>query len=203
MTRKPQQARSKATVDAIIEAGFICVARHGIADTSTRQIIETAGVSTGSFYEYFASKEALIEVMYERFVSDAVSMLQPQLPSIVQMSIQDLVRTLLRHLEVFLLKDDELYLRCARYVARVDIKRYLEPAAKLLMEMVTRHALNNEETRKIRDLQTLVYIFVNGGIALVVQHLTDPNPPISFEQLSNGLANMVGHYVAEENRVVR
>lgn len=201
MPRKPQQARSKATKDAIIEAGFICVAKHGLEDASVRQIIETAGVSPGSFYEYFSNKDALIDAMYERFIHDALAMIEPLTPSIVQMSIEDLIRALLKNLEAFLLDNDQLYLSCARYAMQVDVKGLLEPASKMLTEIVTRHALNNPETMRIRDLPALAYIFVNGGIALVVRHLTDPKPSISFEQLANGLAHMVGHYVAAENRL--
>ena len=98
MPRKPQQPRARATVDAIIEAGFRCVAKDGLANTSVRQIIETAGVSPGSFYEYFENKDAVLKAMLERF-------------------------------------------------------------------------------------------------------LTDTNPPISFERFSEGLALMVGHFVAQENRL--
>ena len=56
MPRKPQQSRAKATVDAILEAGFQAVASHGTQAT-TRQIAETAGISIGSLYEYFSNKE--------------------------------------------------------------------------------------------------------------------------------------------------
>ncbi len=42
------------------------------------------------------------------------------------------------------------------------------------------------------------YIFINGGIFTVLRHLSDPDPPITFEELSGGLARMVSHYVARE-----
>jgi hypothetical protein len=42
------------------------------------------------------------------------------------------------------------------------------------------------------------YIFINAGIFSVVRHLSDPNPPISYAELTQGLADMVDHYVAQE-----
>lgn len=203
MPRKPQQARAKATMDAIIEAGFRCVAEHGMAATTTRQIIEVAGVSPGSFYEYFTNKEMVFEVMYQRFVADALMLIEPLAPQVVQMDIEDLIRALLAKLEALLKENDGLYLKCAQHSAHIEIKDYLEPAAKLLRELVIQHAISNPQTMHIRDLPTLVYIFVHGGIALIIRHLTDPNPPISFEQLSNGLAIMVGYYVKQENGLAR
>lgn len=203
MPRQPQQARAKATADAIIEAGFKCVAKHGMAGTTTRQIIEIAGVSPGSFYEYFSNKEMVFEVMYQRFVADALTLIEPLSPQLVQMDIEDLIRALLARFEMLLKENDGMYLKCAQHAAQVEIKQYLEPAAKLLRELVIQHAISNPQTMHVRDLPTLVYIFVHGGIALIIRHLTDPNPPISFEQLSNGLATMVGYYVRRENELAR
>ncbi|MCO5399700.1 TetR/AcrR family transcriptional regulator [Ralstonia soli] len=58
--RKPRQARSFMTVEAILEAARILFARDGFEATSTTRIAEVAGVSVGSLYEYFTSKEALV-----------------------------------------------------------------------------------------------------------------------------------------------
>ena len=60
MPRKPRQQRSRATVDAIVEAGFICVAELGITGTTTRHIAERAGISVGSLYEYFGDTDAAV-----------------------------------------------------------------------------------------------------------------------------------------------
>ena len=44
----------------------------------------------------------------------------------------------------------------------------------------------------------MLYIFINGGIFAVVQHLSNPNPPITYDELSDGLAEMIAHYVERE-----
>ena len=63
MPRNPSQQRSIATVNAIIKAGFICVAEKGLAATTTRHIAAVAGVGVGSVYEYFKNKEAIYSAM--------------------------------------------------------------------------------------------------------------------------------------------
>lgn len=199
MARTPQQPRAKATRDAIVEAGFICVAKHGVEAATTRQIIEIAGVSPGSFYEYFENKEKLFDAMFQRLVDDALAMVEPLLPTIVQMSIQDMVRALLANFDRFMRDNDELYLKCARDATGVNEKYFLEPAARLLQNVVAQHALHHPETMRIRDLPTMAYLVVNGGLALVLRYYTDPHPPISFERFSEGLAQFVGHYVTQEN----
>ncbi|MDP2226305.1 MAG: TetR/AcrR family transcriptional regulator [Moraxellaceae bacterium] len=198
MPRKPQQRRSRATFDAIVEAGFICVAERGIEATTTRHIAEIAGIGVGSLYEYFRNKEAVFDAMNQRFVSDVVAMLQPLMPELVRLSIGDAIKLMLDNFGDFLNRNNQRYLKCARQAMRVELKNYMEPITRLLMEIVMQHVLHNPEHMRLRRIPAMSYIFINGGIYSVVQHLSDPNPVISYEELSQGIADMVSHYVAQE-----
>jgi AcrR family transcriptional regulator len=64
--RRPRQERSLMTVDAILEAARTLLARDGFDATSTTRIAEAAGVSVGSLYEYFTSKDALVAKLIKR-----------------------------------------------------------------------------------------------------------------------------------------
>ena len=66
-TRKePTQARSKVTFDAILEAAAQLLEEGGYAGTTTNAIAERAGVSIGSVYEYFPSKDAIFTSLKKR-----------------------------------------------------------------------------------------------------------------------------------------
>ncbi|MEX3968740.1 TetR/AcrR family transcriptional regulator [Paraburkholderia sp. EG286B] len=54
------------TVDAILEAARKLLARDGFDATSTTRVAEAAGVSVGSLYEYFTSKDALVATLIKR-----------------------------------------------------------------------------------------------------------------------------------------
>jgi len=60
--RKPTQSRARATAQAIEQAFVQLLVEKGYAQVSIRQVLALAGVGAGSFYEYFASKEALAAV---------------------------------------------------------------------------------------------------------------------------------------------
>jgi AcrR family transcriptional regulator len=64
--RSPRQERSRATHEAIVEAAARLFAESGLAATTTARIARVAGVSPGSMYHYFPSKEALVAAVFER-----------------------------------------------------------------------------------------------------------------------------------------
>src|SRR6266540_4026301 len=64
--KQPRQKRSLETVDAILAATAQVLVRHGYEGANTNRIAEAAGVSVGSLYQYFPSKEALVTALIER-----------------------------------------------------------------------------------------------------------------------------------------
>jgi AcrR family transcriptional regulator len=69
--REPTQGRSRATVAAILEAAARVFAASGYAGATTNHIARRAGVSIGSLYEYFPSKDAILVALVERHVDEA------------------------------------------------------------------------------------------------------------------------------------
>jgi len=64
------QERSRATVEALIEATARVLIREGYDRASTNRIAELAGVSIGSLYQYFPSKEALVAAVIDRHTQE-------------------------------------------------------------------------------------------------------------------------------------
>ena len=67
--KSPKQARSAATVVAVVEAAARILEAEGFAGFSTNAVAERAGVSIGSLYQYFPDKEALLWALIERETS--------------------------------------------------------------------------------------------------------------------------------------
>lgn len=68
--RKPVQARSEATVAAILEATAQVLETHGYDGATTGRIAGRAGVSVGSLYQYFPTKDALVAELVERHFAE-------------------------------------------------------------------------------------------------------------------------------------
>jgi AcrR family transcriptional regulator len=64
--KRPIQRRALVTVDAILEAAAQIIGVRGLEGFTTNAVAERAGVSIGSLYQYFASKDALMAALIER-----------------------------------------------------------------------------------------------------------------------------------------
>jgi AcrR family transcriptional regulator len=66
----PVQARSKMTVEVILDAAEQVFAQRGFTGGTTNHIAEQAGVSIGSLYQYFPNKEAIMMGLMERHLAE-------------------------------------------------------------------------------------------------------------------------------------
>lgn len=73
--KRPVQARSAATVEAIFEATIQVLLEVGADLLTTTRVAERAGVSVGTLYQYFPNKDSLLFAVVEHhlnLVADAV-----------------------------------------------------------------------------------------------------------------------------------
>ncbi len=66
--RTPKQHRGIQTKNRIMKAAFQLFAKKGIHGTNSKEIVEKAGVSIGSFYSYFKDKKTLLLEMLEDYL---------------------------------------------------------------------------------------------------------------------------------------
>jgi AcrR family transcriptional regulator len=76
--RRPMQARSHATWDAILEAAAQVLERDGPAGFNTTSVAERAGVSIGTLYQYFPDKQAILLAAAEREIGAAPALANRQ-----------------------------------------------------------------------------------------------------------------------------
>jgi len=70
------QERKDAKKRHILDSAAKVFAVKGYYNTNIRDILDEAGISTGSFYFYFNTKEAVFEILYDEMIKTYVSVLQ-------------------------------------------------------------------------------------------------------------------------------
>jgi AcrR family transcriptional regulator len=196
--RKPVQQRAIATVDAIVEAGFMAVAEHGMAGTTTRHIAALAGISVGSLYEYFKNKEEIYAAMNRKLVDEVIGVIKPLVPQLVTMDIAPAIRLMMHTLGELLQRDNGRYLQCARQGIQTQMKTDLHPINRVLIDLMLQYVMHHPRYTRLQNLPTMSYIFIHGGMFTLMHFLNDPNPPITYDALVDGLAQMVAHHANHE-----
>jgi len=88
------QERSRATVDALVEATARILVKEGFEKASTNRIAEIAGVSVGSLYQYFPSKEALVAAVIDRHNEEIMGIVRTALVEVADLPIDKAVQKL-------------------------------------------------------------------------------------------------------------
>ncbi|KGD64779.1 TetR family transcriptional regulator [Alcanivorax nanhaiticus] len=79
MKKEPRQARSRATVQAMVDACARILEERGYAGLTTNAVAEVAGVSIGSVYEFFPGKDAIVARLADTLLADVSATLNARL----------------------------------------------------------------------------------------------------------------------------
>ena len=71
--KSPVQARSTASVDAILEATLQVLLVTGKERLTTTRVAERAGVSVGTLYQYFPNKSSLLQAVLKRHFDEVAA----------------------------------------------------------------------------------------------------------------------------------
>jgi AcrR family transcriptional regulator len=71
--KSPKQARSRQLVEVLLEATARVLAKEGWRKATTNRIAEVAGVTVGSLYQYFPSKESLVAALLDRHLEQLMA----------------------------------------------------------------------------------------------------------------------------------
>jgi AcrR family transcriptional regulator len=74
--KPPQQARSKRTLERVLDAAEDVIRERGVAGLTVSEVVRRAGSSVGAFYARFADKEGLLATLHERTCDEALATAQ-------------------------------------------------------------------------------------------------------------------------------
>jgi AcrR family transcriptional regulator len=135
--KQPRQARSRVLVDAVVEATEKVLAEEGAGGVTTTRVAEVAGVSVGSLYQYYPSRESLIAAVIERRVEDDLRWMDTVLPTLIGQPLRVILRQCLERVVQLFRAETALYreiLTSMESVARSDV------AASMVAEGTRRFA---------------------------------------------------------------
>lgn len=195
--RTPRQDRSIKTKEAIVQAAMKLFSDKGFHQTNTKQIAAAAGVSTGSFYSYFADKRAVFIDVLHVYGEQLMAQIEA---SMAEINFDTIHRTdLIAHLVDTLLISHKAFIG---YHKELTIMYYSDEEIKLLMdaqyEVGRRKALQylqaGQDELKTEDVEA-ASIIVFETMSAIVDVISFSPQRISTERLKSELVNMIINYL--------
>ncbi len=196
--KEPKQARSQATVDAILTATARVLVREGYDRASTNRVAEEAGVSVGSLYQYFPTKEALVAALIDRHMSQMENVLGSNIDDLRDTSIPDATLALVRLMLAAHAQNPKLHRIFAEQVPRIGrMSRFYEIEEKL-GERLRAYLERHKASLRTKNLDLSVFLVVSVVEALT--HMTVVDHPGRFdeEELAQEITSLILRYVMKD-----
>lgn len=193
--KRPRQERAKATVETILEAAAHVLVTSGYEGTTTKAIAERAGVSIGSLYQYFPSKEAVVAMLLERFHQRALELLSDKLAphpiSDLDQEVRELVGALVELYEVNP-RLQRILLEQAPRIGRLQVLQEIEARVESLVQIVL---AQNLEFERPRSLGLIVFVITRALRSAVWAAVVERPELIGTPELVEELSTLILGYL--------
>ncbi len=141
--KRPKQSRSRVLYDSLVEATKRLLASEGVAAVTTARVAELAGVSIGSLYQYFPSREALIAAVIDHRLEADLQELMPMLEGLRAVELDEAIRGLIEVVVRYYRDETSLYREMVAAMPEVDremhVRRVLEGFDKVIVVVLDPH----------------------------------------------------------------
>jgi AcrR family transcriptional regulator len=192
--KKPKQSRSKATVDAIIEATARVLVERGFDGATTNHIAQVAGVSVGSLYQYFPNKAALVLAVVERHCTEMLEMLQASAQSLGDAPLPLAVRKYVKAMVDAHMVDPALHRVFVQQMMHVGFE-HLHQIDRATRVVVQAYLDAHRDEIIPQDTQLATFVLVRAVEAVVHGVVLDPRDDIDPDALAEEVTALVLRYL--------
>jgi len=194
--KKAIQPRAQATVDAILTATARLLVREGYDRASTNRIAEAAGVSIGSLYQYFPSKEALVAALLARHVEEMSEILHIAAAAVVDAPLRVAVEHVVRAMLAAHAIDPQLHKVLVEQVPRVGrLERIHEIETRALALAALFLEKHRDEVRADLDHELAPFVVVATVEALTHAAVLYRPDTLADERMLREVCSVVLRYV--------
>lgn len=193
--KAPVQDRSRETVEVILKATARVLVDVGYDRASTNKVAEIAGVSVGSLYRYFPSKEALVAALIERHVKEMLAVCESKLAEMADAPLDraahEIVRAILRAQSV----NPKLHRILIQQVPRVGQLRNVDALQERFGVLVKAYLENRKKELRPQNIDLAVFVLVRAVEAVAHAAVLEQPALLVDGELAGELAEMVLRYL--------
>lgn len=158
--KSASQQRSRATVEAMLDATARVLVQDGYDRASTNRIAAVAGVSIGSLYQYFPNKEALVGALVARHTREMLQLLRDSLQEVASLDLRSALRELIRAMIAAHRVDPELHRIFDEQIPRMGQLSEIEAVEREVFALVRSWLEHHRSEIRVEDLDMATLICV-------------------------------------------
>jgi AcrR family transcriptional regulator len=198
LRKEPRQARSLATVEAILVATARVLTRDGYDRASTNKVAEEAGVSVGSLYQYFPSKEALVAALIDRHLAHMTALLETNLDVLGDATLPVAARALVKLMIAAHAQNPKLHKVIVEQVPRVGRLNRIYEIERQVGERIRLMLQRRRDEIRPANLDIAVFVLVNAVESLTHRAVVDETGAFDDEALADEVTDLVLRYVMKD-----
>jgi len=193
--RKPRQKRAEDTVVVLIEATERVVSKVGFHAATTNHIAKTAGVSIGTLYHYFPTKEALVSAVVHRMWEGELTAVMTHANAFAEAPLADAIRLAVRALCEEIARKMPLYRHWYTEASHLgDLQTGLGMTDQAIAFIQSVLEAKRSEVRP-RDLRFAADLTVKTALAMARTGARDYEAQLQNGELAEELAEMLSRYL--------
>lgn len=199
--KRPTQDRAKVTVDAILRATAHILKTKGYDGCSTNAVARRAGVSIGSLYQYFPSKEALVVALAEEHAQHGYELLLQSVREAgqEQRTLEETIRHYIAAMVRMHTDDSDLHRVLMEQVGSLHAGRAaMVKTSNQSAALVQAWLEANREHFRALDVEVATYVLITSVEAVTHLRLLDKPDRLDTETLIDELSELVTRYLRVE-----
>lgn len=199
--KTPVQRRSREMLETILQAATRVLIREGYTRTTTNRIAAAAGISVGSLYQYFPSKDALVVALLRRHRESMLRVLTTHLDGLtattpVETTVRALVRAMLEAHGV----NPRLHRVMIEQVLRKDARAEVGDFEPRVEELLASALHTYRDRLCIRNVDLAAFILVRMMLGVAHAAVVDNPERARDPRLVDELGDVVLRYLVSEVR---
>jgi AcrR family transcriptional regulator len=197
--KQPTQARARATVDAILQATAHILVKDGYDRLTTNKVAEQAGVSIGSLYQYFPSKEALVSALVDEHIKEIWDIINRELAGSASENLEQSARRLVSAIIEVHRHAPDLHRVLNEQLPRVGGMARIREVDQQFALLV-RGALEARKKELRRpDLGLAAFILIPAVKAVVYAALWEDPGLLKGDKLTDELVDLITRYLGKKS----
>jgi AcrR family transcriptional regulator len=184
-------------VDAILSATARILCGTGYDRASTNRIALAAGVSVGSLYQYFPSKEALVAALVERHTESMMSLVRHKLAEVASAPMPVAIRTMVDAMFAAHAVDPKLHKVLIEQVPRVGRLERLVDMDQEVERLVAAYLGARADELRRKDVAAAAIVLVRLVESVTHHAVLTELPAERTAALSEELTDMVLRYLQD------